>query len=80
MKKLHKMLILSSIFINLFFVSKIACNKSECSSNQCWCVSAGGSTCSVPSNGICDPDECYDRNDCPGNGYWCDGEGNVYFI
>ena len=48
--------------------------KSDCLVNECWCVSAGGTTCSYPDpeTMICDPDECADREECPGYGYWCD--------
>ena len=49
----------------------LASNKSKvdgCSTNECWCVSSGGKTCNYTFH----PDECYDRNDCPGDGYWCD--------
>ena len=48
--------------------------------NECWCVSAGGNTCSYPDpeSGICEPDECSIREDCPGSGYWCDeNSGNL---
>ena len=34
-------------------------------------MSEGGNSC----NGRCDPDECHDRIDCPGNGYWCKDAG-----
>lgn len=43
--------------------------RSECRESQCWCVSANGND-----------DECYDRNDCPGNGYWCDGTYNLFRV
>ena len=45
----------------------------ECLPSECWCTSAGGNTCFWPDTetGLCDQDECYDRDDCPGNGYWC---------
>ena len=45
--------------------------KTKCKKNECWCVSGGGDSC----YGMCDPDECHDKVDCPGNGYWCDSEG-----
>lgn len=35
---------------------------------RCWCTSAGGTSCAGET---CDPDECWDRADCPGDGYWC---------
>ena len=50
--------------VSNYFIGK----RLKCKKNECWCVSAGGNTC----NGSCDPDECYDKIDCPGNGYWCD--------
>ena len=55
--------------------------QSDCLVNECWCVSAGGSTCSYPDpvSMICDPDECADRDECPGYGYWCDNSGNIFF-
>lgn len=43
----------------------------KCQENECLCVSAGGHTCGVATNGACDTDECYDRDECPGYGYWC---------
>ena len=45
----------------------------QCHPTECWCISDGENTCLWPDwkTGICDPDECYDREDCPGNGYWC---------
>ena len=44
----------------------------QCNSTECWCISAGGNNCSNNAEtGVCDPDECYEREDCPGNGYWC---------
>merc|ERR1712223_724880 len=52
--------------------------KKRCKKNECWCVNAGADSC----NGrTCDPDECHDKMDCPGNGYWCEedtgsGEGS----
>ena len=55
----------------------------QCHPTECWCVSAGDNTCLWPDweTGICDPDECYDREDCPGNGYWCiDGCKEFYDI
>ena len=63
------------IFIGSFrylFLCNI--DKSDCLNHECWCVSAGGKTCSYPDpeSGICDPDECSDRDECPGYGYWCD--------
>ena len=47
----------------------------NCLSNECWCVSAGGSTCGYSTNETCDPNECSDRDECPGYGYWCKDAG-----
>ena len=41
----------------------------RCHSSECWCISAGGNTCGNNKN--CLPDLCYNREECPGNGYWC---------
>jgi len=41
----------------------------RCHSSECWCISAGGNTCGNVNS--CDPDSCYNREECPGNGYWC---------
>ena len=38
-------------------------------------MSAGGNTCGDTTNEACDPDECYDRDECPGYGYWCKDAG-----
>ena len=43
--------------------------------NECWCVSAGGNTCGYATNETCDPNECSDRDECPGYGYWCKDAG-----
>ena len=51
-----------------------------CSAEECWCVSAGGSTCGEFENEVCDPDECDDRNKCPGWGYWCDNTGKCISV
>lgn len=48
--------------------------KDACTSHQCWCVSSGGRTCGRFGSALCDPDECWNRDGCPGDGYWCDGE------
>ena len=50
--------------------------KNKCKKNECWCVSGGGDSC----YGTCDPDECHDKIDCPGNGYWCKDEGIIHVI
>ena len=47
----------------------------ECDIDECWCISNGGSSCNFPLNGICYPDKCYDKEDCHGNGYWCNDTG-----
>ena len=47
----------------------------ECKSNECLCVSDGGNTCGYAMNLACDPDECYERDGCPGYGYWCKDAG-----
>jgi len=55
--------------------------KGGCSANECWCVSAGGSTCSQADSppgyprtpGECIADHCYDRSTCAVHGYWCEG-------
>ena len=52
--------------------------KSECLPNECWCVSAGGNTCGYSTGETCDPDECDDRAECPGYGYWCEDAGNIF--
>ena len=39
-------------------------------------MSGGGDSC----YGTCDPDECHDKIDCPGNGYWCKDEGIIHVI
>ena len=54
--------------------------KSECLEYECWCISAGGANCSYPDpvSRICDPDECADRDECPGYGYWCDNSGITF--
>ena len=54
--------------------------KSECLVYECWCISAGGANCSYPDpvSRICDPDECADRDECPGYGYWCDNSGITF--
>ena len=51
--------------------------ETECQSNECWCINAGGNTCGASRNEACDPDECYDRNECPGKGYWCNDAGST---
>jgi hypothetical protein len=43
----------------------------SCSSSECWCISNGGNTCQNNIGGNCDEDECYNRDLCPGAGYWC---------
>ena len=56
--------------------------KGGCSANECWCVSAGGSTCSQADSppgyprtpGECIADHCYDRSTCAVHGYWCEGK------
>lgn len=40
----------------------------NCTTNQCWCVSDGGLSCSGHQ---CDPNGCWNRWACPGNGYRC---------
>jgi len=45
--------------------------ESKCGLNECWCMSSGGNTCGYSTNEACDPDECSDRDECPGYGYWC---------
>ena len=62
------------------FLGKIG--KLDCLEHECWCVSKGGNTCSYPDpeSGICDPDECSDRNECPGYGYWCDENSGIIFF
>ena len=52
-------------------------NRAKCLANECWCVSAGGNTCGYSENDPCDPDECDDKNNCPGDGYWCDDAGKI---
>ena len=54
--------------------------KSSCikDPSKCWCVSAGGNTCGYGNNEQCDPDECDDRTECPGYGYWCEDAGNIF--
>ena len=51
-----------------------------CLTDKCMCVSKGGNTCSKDLDTVailggarqqCEPDECWDAADCPGNGYWC---------
>ena len=49
----------------------------KCGSNECWCMSSGGNTCGYSTNEACDPDECSDRDECPGYGYWCKDAGSV---
>ena len=39
-------------------------------------MSSGGNTCGYSTNEACDPDECSDRDECPGYGYWCKDAGN----
>ena len=48
--------------------------------NECWCVSAGGNTCGYATNETCDPNECSDRDECPGYGYWCKDAGTAKVI
>ena len=41
-------------------------------------MSSGGNTCGYSTNEACDPDECSDRDECPGYGYWCKDAGSAY--
>ena len=50
--------------------------ESLCAKHECWCVSAGGTSCAGLPGGVCSfPNECHDKVDCPGNGYWCSDTG-----
>lgn len=53
---------------------------SECDINECWCISDGNYNCSIPVNGACYADQCHDKEDCPGNGYWCNDTGENFRI
>ena len=52
----------------------------ECRAEECWCVSAGGYNCGYSEDELCDPDQCWDKFDCPGYGYWCDNSGNHFTL
>ena len=49
--------------------------ESKCQLGECWCMSSGGNTCGFSTNEACDPDECSNRFECPGHGYWCKDAG-----
>ena len=49
----------------------------DCNATECWCMSNGGNSCGENLDEECDADECYDRNDCEGYGYWCDDSSNT---
>jgi len=67
-----KFFILISSVLALFELYHAASSaRLECHKNECLCVSAGGNTCGVATDAACDSDECYDRDECPGYGYWC---------
>lgn len=46
---------------------------SECPADECWCVNAGGYSCGDTLTDKCNPDECYNREECNRDaGYRCD--------
>ena len=66
------------------FINNMYFSGTSCSKDQCWCVSNGGTTCQKWDNTyawfalhwLCVQDECYPRESCPKNGYWCDDNQN----
>jgi len=48
-----------------------ACDDPQCAATDCYCVSQGGNNCGAQLDKECLPDDCWNRQGCPGRGYYC---------
>jgi len=49
-------------------------DKLECADDECWCMSEaepGEKACGTFGKEECEPDACYNEDECPGDGYRC---------